>query len=51
MKLLKNLANYLKQIQRIYRFYDIINNVLIYGTDYTARKVIYKEVGSYEKSV
>ena len=33
------------------QFYDIINNVLIYGTDYTAKKVIYKEVGSCEKSV
>ena len=42
--------NNLKKL-KIYRFYDIINNVLIYGTDYTAKKVIYKEVGSYEKSV
>ena len=42
--------NNLKKL-KIYRFYDIINNVLIYGTDYTAKKVIYKEVGSCEKSV
>lgn len=42
--------NNLKKL-KIYRFYDIINNILIYGTQYSARKVIYKEVGSCEKSV
>lgn len=42
--------NNLKML-KIYRFYDIINNVLIYGTNYTAKKVIYKEVGCREKSI
>lgn len=35
----------------IYRFYDIINNVMIYGTDCSAKKVIYKEAERCEKSV
>lgn len=35
----------------IYRFYDIIDNVLIYGTECSAKKVIYKEVEGCEKSV
>ena len=42
--------NNLKRL-KIHRFYDIINNVLIYGTECSAKKVIYKEVGRCEKSV
>lgn len=36
---------------KIYRFKAIIENVLIYGTNYSAKKVIYKEAKSCEKSV
>ena len=35
----------------IYRFYDIIDNVLVYGTECSAKKVICKEVERCEKSV
>ena len=35
----------------IYRFYDIIDNVLNYGTECSAKRVIYKEVDRCEKSV
>ena len=35
----------------IYRFYDIIDNVLVYGTECSAKKVIYKEVEGCEKSI
>lgn len=34
-----------------YRFYDIIDNVLNYGTECSAKRVIYKEVDRCEKSV
>ncbi len=36
---------------KLYRFGDIIYNVFVYGTQCTANKVIYKEVGQNEKSV
>ena len=35
----------------IYRFYDIIDNILNYGTECSAKRVIYKEVDRCEKSV
>ena len=35
----------------IFRFRDIIDNVLVYGTECSAKKVIYKEVECCEKSV
>lgn len=36
---------------KIYRFYDIIYNVMLYGTDFSVKRVLNKEVRRNEKSV